>query len=140
MSDEAADQIVSGNCAELSGEETLVDILSGATVRATPKTRLVQKVLRQLIETYGFDRKDIRTRYRLTTAGRRQTVDIVIFRRGREALDEHVERVIVCKRRATPATTRCKIPWSCGPGRPDRGPEGDARIAASLSAQPHLTY
>ena len=66
-------------------------------MRATPKTRLVQKVLRQLIETYGFDRKDIRTRYRLTTAGRRQTVDIVIFRRGREALDERVERVIVCQ-------------------------------------------
>lgn len=66
-------------------------------MRATPKTRLVQKVLRQLIETYGFDRKDIRTRYRLTTAGRRQTVDIVIFRRGREALDERAERVIVCQ-------------------------------------------
>ena len=97
MSDEVADQTVDVNGDELSGEETLVDILSGATVRATPKLRLVQKVLRQLIETYGFDRNDIRTRYRLTTPRRRQTVDIVIFRRGKEALDEHVERVIVCQ-------------------------------------------
>ena len=97
MSDDVADQTVDVNGDELSGEETLVDTLSGATVRATPKTRLVQKVLRQLIETYGFDRGDIRTRYRLTTPGRRQTVDIVIFRRGKEALDEHVERVIVCQ-------------------------------------------
>ena len=69
MSDEVADQTVHVNGDELSGEETLVDILSGATVRATPKTRIVQKVLRQLIETYGFDRSDIRTRYRLSTPG-----------------------------------------------------------------------
>ena len=85
------------NGEEPGGAETLIDILSGDPFRATPKTRLVQKVLRQLIETYGFDRNDIRTRYRLTAAGRRQTVDIVIFRRGKEALDEHVERVIVCQ-------------------------------------------
>ena len=69
MSDEVADQTVDPNGTELSGEGTLVDILSGATLRATPKTRLVQKVLRQLIETYGFDCNDIRTRYRLTTPG-----------------------------------------------------------------------
>ena len=97
MSDAVTDQTVDVSGDELTGEETLVDILSGATVRATPKNRLVQKVLRQLIETYGFDRSDIRTRYRLTTPGRRQTVDIVIFRRGNEARDEHVERVIVCQ-------------------------------------------
>ena len=97
MSDEVAGHAVDINGDEPGGAETLIDILTGESVRATPKTRLVQKVLRQLIETYGFDRNDIRTGYRLTTAGRRQTVDIVIFRRGTEALDEHVERVIVCQ-------------------------------------------
>ena len=97
MSDEVAGHAVDINGDEPGGAETLIDILTGETMRATPKTRLVQKVLRQLIETYGFNRDDIRTRYRLTTAGRRQTVDIVIFRRGKEALDEHVERVIVCQ-------------------------------------------
>ena len=56
-------------------------------------------MLRQLIETYGFDRKDIRAGYRLTAPGRRQqSVDLVILRHGEEALDEHVERVIVCQR------------------------------------------
>ena len=55
-------------------------------------------MLRQLIETYGFDRVDIRADYRLTTRGKRQRkVDVVIFRRGEEAVDEHVERVIVCQ-------------------------------------------
>ena len=97
MSDEVAGQGVDTNGDEPSGAETLIDILTGETVRATPKIRLVQKVLRQLIETYGFDRNDIRTRYRSTTTGRRRTVDIVIFRRGTEALDEHMERVVVCQ-------------------------------------------
>ena len=80
------------------GAETLIDILTDAEVPATNKSRLVQKVLRQLIETYGFDRKDIRTRYRSTAKGKRQqSVDIAIFRHGEEGSDEHVERVIVCQ-------------------------------------------
>ena len=47
--------------AQDAGAETLIDLLTGAAIRSTPKNRLVQKVLRQLIETYGFDRSTIRT-------------------------------------------------------------------------------
>ena len=84
---------------ESRGGESLIDILTGAEIPASPKNQLVQQVLRQLIETYGFDRKDIRAGYRLTAPGRRQqSVDLVILRHGEEALDEHVERVIVCQR------------------------------------------
>ena len=87
-----------GNDEAGSGTNTLIDLLTGAEIQPTAKNRLVQQVLRQLIETYGFDRGDIRTGYRLTTKSKRQKlVDIVILRRGREALDEHVERVIVCQ-------------------------------------------
>lgn len=83
---------------ESGGPETLIDVLTGADVRATPKNRLVQQVLRQLIETYGFDRGDIRADYHPTTKGnRQQKVDVIILRRGQEAVDEHVERVIVCQ-------------------------------------------
>ena len=78
--------------------DTLIDVLSGEEISASPKRTLVQKVLRQLIGSYGFDHTDIRAGYRLTTQGkRRKTVDIVILRHGREGLDEHVERVIVCE-------------------------------------------
>ena len=84
--------------AQDAGDEALIDLLTDEEIGFTPKNRLVQKVLRQLIETYGFDRKDIRTRYRLTTKGKRQNlVDIVIFRSGEEALDENAERAIVCE-------------------------------------------
>ena len=80
-----------------SGPETLVDILTGREVAATDKNDLVQRTLRQLVESYGFDRKCLRAPYRLTTKGKRQKiVDIVILRPGAEPLDENVERVIVC--------------------------------------------
>ena len=98
MSGEIDEQVAESDGKKLSGAETLIDILTGTEIPATQKNRLVQKVLRQLIETFGFDRRDIRTRYRLTAKGKRQkSVDIVIFRQGGKVIDEHVERVIVCQ-------------------------------------------
>jgi type I restriction enzyme M protein len=84
---------------ETEGEsEALIDILSGEAIPASPKNRLVQKVVRQFLESYGFDRVDIKTGYRLTCAGKRQKfVDIAIIRHGQEARDENVERVVVCQ-------------------------------------------
>src|SRR5262249_36393554 len=77
--------------------ETLIDSLTGELVALSAKNKLVQSVLRQLIETYGFDRNDLRAGYRLTSAGKRQkTVDIAILQHGAEAVDEHVERIVVC--------------------------------------------
>src|SRR5207249_122617 len=77
---------------------TLIGLLTGEEIPASPKNRLVQKVLRQLIESYGFDRKDIRASYRLTTQGKRQrSVDIAILRHDQEPRDENVERVVVCE-------------------------------------------
>lgn len=78
--------------------EALIDLISGQPVPASAKNRLVQKVVRQLLESYGFDRADIKVGYRLTTAGKRQkSVDIAILRHGQEPLDENVERVVVCQ-------------------------------------------
>ena len=80
------------------GRDTLIDVLSGDEIPASPKKVLVQKVLRQLIYSYGFDRADIRAGYRPHTRGKGgRIVDIAIMRHGLEARDEHVERVIVCE-------------------------------------------
>jgi type I restriction enzyme M protein len=81
-----------------SESETLINILTGESIPASAKNRLVQKVVRQLLESYGFDRADIKVGYRLMTAGKRQkSVDIAIVRHGLEACDENIERVIVCQ-------------------------------------------
>lgn len=81
-----------------SESEALIDILSGQPIPASAKNRLVQKVVRQLLESYGFDRSDIKVGYRPTTAGKRQkSVDIAIVRHGQEPRDENVERVVVCQ-------------------------------------------
>ena len=100
MDAEPEGQIAENNgAAHEAGVETLIDLLTGEAIRSTRKNRLVQKVLRQLIETYGFDRSAIRTGYRPTARGKRSaSVDIVIFRDGQEPADESVERVIVSRR------------------------------------------
>ncbi len=77
--------------------EAIIDLISGQPIPPSPKNRLVQKVLRQLLESYAFDRADLRVAYRLTSAGKRQTsVDIAILRHGEEARDENVERIVLC--------------------------------------------
>ena len=99
MDDEPEGRMAENNdAAPDAGAEALIDLLTGAAIRSTPKNRLVQKVLRQLIETYGFDRSTIRTGYRPTAKGKGSaSVDIVIFRHGSEPSDDSVERVIVCQ-------------------------------------------
>ena len=103
MSDELDEQQPGeGEPEELEEEEgeaeALIDLLSGQPIPASAKNRLVQKVVHQLLESYGFDRPDIKVGYRLTTAGKRQkSVDIAILRHGQEPLDENVERIVVCQ-------------------------------------------
>jgi type I restriction enzyme M protein len=100
MSDEDDQGLEQGDASEEesgNGPDTLVHVLSGEEVSATPKNRLVQKTLRQLLESYGFDRKDLRAPYQLTTAGKRQKrVDIAILRHGTDPNDENVERIVIC--------------------------------------------
>jgi type I restriction enzyme M protein len=84
---------------ESEGEfQALIDILSGQAIPPTPKNRLVQKVVRQMLESYGFDRADINVGYRLKTPGKRgKSVDIAILCHAQDARDENVERVVVCQ-------------------------------------------
>jgi len=100
MSEELEDQVEGEEETdeESGGADSLIDILTGEPIAASAKNRLVQKVLRQLIESYGFDRKDIKVGYRLSAKGKRQqSVDIAILRHDAEACDENVERIVVCE-------------------------------------------
>lgn len=85
--------------AEENGPENFfIDILTGNKESSSPKKLLVQKVLRQLIESYGFDRADIETNYNPQIQGQgRRRIDIAIFRSGAEHTNDNLQRVIVCK-------------------------------------------
>ncbi|MBH8593452.1 type I restriction enzyme HsdR N-terminal domain-containing protein [Paenactinomyces guangxiensis] len=87
---------------EGTGEETVenffIDILTGEKVKESPKKLLIQKVLRTLIESYGFDRSDLEVNYNPRIPGHRQKrIDIAIFRSGREHINENLERIIICR-------------------------------------------
>lgn len=76
----------------------LIDILTGDQIRVTPKNQLVQKVLRQLIESYGFDRADLEVNYNPRLAGKRnRKVDIAIFRPGTAHTNENLQRIVLCQ-------------------------------------------
>ena len=75
-----------------------IDILTGNKESASPKKLFVQKILRQLIESYGFDRSDLEVNYNPQLPGHgRKRIDIAIFRPGADHINENLQRIIVCK-------------------------------------------
>ena len=75
-----------------------IDILTGNKESASAKKLLVQKVLRQLIESYGFDRNDLEVNYNPQIPGQgRKRIDIAIFRPDVEHNNDNLQRIIVCK-------------------------------------------
>ncbi len=75
-----------------------IDILSGEAQTPSAKKLLIQRVLRQLIESYGFDRSDIEVGYNPRIQGHgRKTIDIALFRNGTEHTNDNLQRIIVCK-------------------------------------------
>lgn len=96
--DEAVDAADEGG-EDAGPDNFFIDILTGSKETASKKKLLVQKVLRQLIESYGFDRADLEVDYKHGIRGGKPTkIDIAIFRPD---ADEHnndtLQRIIVCK-------------------------------------------
>ena len=87
------------DAAEESGPDNFfIDILTGNKESASAKKLLVQKVLRQLIESYGFDRDDLEVNYNPQIPGQgRKRIDIAIFRPDAERNNDNLQRIIVCK-------------------------------------------
>jgi type I restriction enzyme M protein len=79
-------------------ENFFIDILTGNKESPSPKKLLVQKVLRQLIESYRFDRNALEVNYnpRITGHGRKR-IDIAIFHPDAEHTNDNLQRIIVCK-------------------------------------------
>ena len=100
MSDQDNDFIEgSQDAAEDNGPDNFViDILTGNKESASPKKLLIQKVLRQLIESYGFDRNDLTVNYNPQIPGHgRKRIDIAIFRPDAEHTNDNLQRIIVCR-------------------------------------------
>ncbi len=81
-----------------SPENFFIDILTGNKESASPKKLLIQKVLRWLIESYGFDRADLELNYKPRIPGHgNKRIDIAIFRPGADHTNDNLQRIIVCK-------------------------------------------
>ena len=87
---------------QVEGEEEpenfFVDILTGKKESPSAKKLLVQKILHQLIESYGFARLDLDTNYNpQIESNRRRRIDIAIFRPAADHTNDNLQRVVVCK-------------------------------------------
>ncbi|MGC6099955.1 methylation-associated defense system DNA methyltransferase MAD2 [Enterobacter quasiroggenkampii] len=83
---------------ERGPDNFFIDILTGNKERASAKKLLVQKILRQLIESYGFDRNDLEVDYNPQIPGQgRKRIDIAVFRPNAEHNNGYLQRIIVCK-------------------------------------------
>ena len=82
---------------ENTPENFFIDILTGNKESVSAKKLLVQKVLRQLIEGYGFSRSDLETDYKPRIQGHgRKRIDIAVFQPDAEHTNENLQRIIVC--------------------------------------------
>lgn len=82
---------------ENTPENFFVDILTGNKESTSAKKLLVQKVLRQLIEGYGFSRSDLETDYKPRIQGHgRKHIDIAVFQPDAEHTNENLQRIIIC--------------------------------------------
>lgn len=99
MSDQDHDtETPQGNAEDSGPDNFFIDILTGNKESPSPKKLLVQKVLRRLIESYGFDRDDIEADYKHhIKGGKPAKIDIAIFRPDAEHNNDNLQRVIVCK-------------------------------------------
>ena len=91
------------DAAEESGPENFfIDILTGNKESVSDKKLLIQKVLRLLIESYGFDRNDLEVSYHPRIQGHmRKRVAIAVFRPGAEHNNDNLQRIIVCKHQSS---------------------------------------
>jgi type I restriction enzyme M protein len=99
MSDLENDIVEAADVTEDEGQgDFFIDILTGNKETSSPKKLLIKKILRQLIESYGFDRGDIEVNYNPRIPGHgRKRIDIAVFRPGAEHNNENLQRLILCK-------------------------------------------
>lgn len=82
---------------ENAPENFFIDILTGNKESASAKKLLVKKVLRQLIEGYGFSRSDLETDYKPRIQGHGgKRIDIAIFQPDTEHTNDKLQRIIIC--------------------------------------------
>lgn len=96
--DEELDQVLDEEPEYDTPEDFYIEILTGKKEKPSPKKLLIQKVLRQLIDSYGFDRADLEVNYKPCIKGHGQKkADIAIFHPDTEHNNDNLQRIIVCK-------------------------------------------
>ncbi len=81
-------------------DDQIICALTNATKKATEKENLLQSVIRQMNEEYGFDMADMRREYPISFTNdegktKRLKVDLAIFRKSAAQEPENLERICI---------------------------------------------
>lgn len=76
----------------------ILDLATGKKVKDTSKEQVRQRMLRILQNEYGIALSDMETNFRVRVDGRLKKIDIAIFHSGAEHVEEHLSRVVVCRK------------------------------------------
>ena len=79
-------------------EGKILDYITGAPVKDSPKEQVRQRIARALLHEYGLSLDDMQPNFPMKVDGRRKRIDIAIFAPGQDHTIEHLRRIVVCQK------------------------------------------
>ncbi|AIF82367.1 type I restriction-modification system methyltransferase subunit [Candidatus Nitrososphaera evergladensis SR1] len=92
------DRFVDGNSVSYVPPGKLQSYLTQELIKETPEEHVRQRVIRSLVEEYGYDLSQIRVNFKLAVGGKRLPVDIAVFHDGKPPLQENIYIIVETKR------------------------------------------
>jgi type I restriction enzyme M protein len=77
-------------------EGKLLDYITGAPVKDSPKEQVRQRIARALFHEYAISVEDMVPDFKMTIDGRRKSIDIAIFEPGAPKTVENLRRIVIC--------------------------------------------
>lgn len=92
------DKFVNGDTVQYVPPGKTISYVTGNLIKDTPEERIRQKILRSLVEEYGYETSQIRINFKISVGRKKLPVDIAIFHAGKPFLQENIYIIIETKR------------------------------------------
>lgn len=92
------DKFVTGNAVQYVPPGKTINYLTRELVKETPEEHVRQRILRSLVEEYGYDPSQIRINFKISVGSKRLPVDIAIFFDDKPHLQENIYIIAETKR------------------------------------------
>lgn len=84
----------------------LVDYITGKLRKETPEEHVRQRVVRSLVEEYGYNKKEIELGFRIYIGSKKHPVDIAVFHEGKTHKQENIYIIVETKKESVKPTNK----------------------------------